>query len=682
MARKKAAAKPKPVAIYDLLTRAQKQVVDHGHGPLLAGAVAGAGKSTTLIERVAKLVANGVPLGRICLVAFNVAAAADLNKKLKKRLKDVDVGDDKVDVARTLHSLALAIFKSDTANQQTFLDHTGSLWPKAIQGAFDQLSLTKEERDVELLKKFTSKVRNDYIPCDPMLLRLGHVPTDLLAAAHVTIQSRKLARITDPKLLVNAFATANQLRQAGDVKGADGRPFVTFDDILWEAVRAFDRDEALLARWQARYDHIIVDEAQDLCETQWLLVEHLSRKHRCVVVVGDPAQALYRFRGARPERLLSFADRWGGARVYMQENFRSGSDILDCANRALDAMPEETKLPMHLAPTRGTTGSVKLMQSTDSRAEADAIARACVALVKEGREWRDAAILVRMNDQTMDLELQCFLQRVPVRMVSGASFFSLHETKVMLAYLRIIHGHADRDDLLLSVTNPSRYLGRKFVDEVAAACGDGDGDWIDKVAQSRAGGQRGEQFVAQMREWRRAMLRGSTPLQLVNEILERTDFARWQAQEKADDDVASNLSTNLNRVRDFCGDFNTVEELLRTVEEVQAAQRAAAASRNAVTISTVHQAKGLEWPVVFIPGVTADRWPVPWGEEADELRCWYVALTRARDECWVSTYSQTSDLAQDEVKASKFLAMIQPSLAPPPASPPVPATQLALGDAP
>lgn len=656
---KKKSAKPQPVAVYDLLTTAQKRVVNHGNGPLLAGAVAGAGKSTTLIERVARLVATGVPLSRVCLVAFNVAAAQDLNRKLKQRLKNAGV--EEVEVARTLHSLALAVFKSSAAHQNTTLDHTGSLWPKAIQAAFDQMGFQKESRDVELLKKFTSKVRNDYLPCDPMLMRLGHMPPELMAAADITIRATKLARITDPKLLINTFVAANQFRQTGQSPGADGRPFVTFDDVLWESVRALERDDALLLRWQGRFDHIVVDEAQDLCETQWLLVELLARQHRNLVVVGDPAQALYRFRGARPERLLSFAERWGSATVFMQENFRSGSDILGCANRALDAMEPATKLPMHLAPTRGVTGQVRVLSAGDSREEASKIAMICTEMKKNGREWRDAAVLVRMIDQTMDLELECFRQMVPVRMVSGTSFFAVHETRVLLSYLKLIKGHAEREDLLLCVTNPARYLGKKFVDDVAASQGGGEGDWVEKVAQAGAGGQRGTQFVAHMRQWRRAMLRGSTPLQLIEEILETTDYARWHMSEKSDADVSSHLSTNLRRVRDFAADFNSVDELLSTVEKIQTAQRSATASRNAVTISTVHQAKGLEWPVVFIPGVTAERWPVPWGDIADELRCWYVALTRAKDECYVGTYHHTADLAQEEVKTSPLLRMIQPS---------------------
>jgi len=660
MAAKKA-KKPVETPIYDRLTDAQKSVVDHGSGPLLAGAVAGAGKSTTLIERVARLVTQGTPIQRICLVAFNVAAAADLNKKLKKRLKGIDTGDDDVEVARTLHSLALAVFKSDTASHGTRLDHTGSLWPKAIQAAFDQLQMSGEERDVELVKKFSSKVRNDYLPCDPLLMRLGHLPTELVAAAHETISGRKSPRITDPKQLVQVFLAATAIRQTGNVQGADGIPFITFDDVLWESVRSLERDEALLRRWQARFDHIVVDEAQDLCESQWMLAELLSRGHKNLIVVGDPAQALYRFRGARPQRLTGFAGRWAQTKtVYMQENFRSGSSILDGANAVLESLPPDQKLPMQLVSTRGLRGVVGLMEPRSSTDEGASIAAACKAIKAQGREWRDIAILVRMNSQTVDLELQAFRAKVPVRLVSGASFFSVHETQVLLAYLRLIFGKADADDLLLCVTNPGRYLGRKFVDEVTSRAGGGTGDWVEKVSSSRSGGQRGAEFCAHMRGWRASMQRGATPITLIDAILEQTDYAKWHLREKAEPDVASDLSENLSRIRSFAGDFDTVEQLLATVDEMKAAQKSAAMSRNAVTISTVHQAKGLEWPVVFIPGLTETRWPIPWGELEDELRCFYVAVTRARDECWLSYYEQHDATDSGKSQRTSFLDAMMP----------------------
>lgn len=660
--RKPKKAEPTPVG--DLLTSAQRAVVNHTTGPLLAGAVAGAGKSTTLIERVAALYQHGTPLNRICLVAFNVSAAEDLNRKLKKRLKNVDTGEEDKEVARTLHSLALQIFKSEEQNRYMKLDTSGSLWSKAIREAHK--SLGYGFTDVDTVKAFASKVRNDYIACDPTLARLGHFDADLLAAAEMTLRKKREPMFGSAEDVVRVFLEADRIRYSGEVSSGDGA-FIDFDALVWEATRMLERDDGLRTVWQRRFDFILVDEAQDLCEAQWRMVEMLAEQHHNIVVVGDPAQALYRFRGARPERLLDFMNRWPGAHgSYMEHNFRSGSDILVAGNIVLDRMDATQKLPMHLVCTRDEKGFVGVLVEKEPRDEAAAIMRACHAQKAAGREWRDMAILVRLNAQTKDIELQAFKAEVPIRMVSGSSFFTLPETKAMLGYFRVLLGQADEDDLLVAVSNPSRYLGRAFVEQVKRAVPNVDqpSDWLEAIPNSYGWREpRAQQFVQQMREWRSSMKRGATPAQLLERILETTHYAEWHMRERADVDSANNansFSATLERVREFMADFESVEQMLTTVDKMRAAQRSAAQSRNAVTVSTVHVAKGLEWGVVFVPGLVANVWPTPWGQINDELRCFYVAVTRARDILWLSRYEVGNPLEAKDSEPSTFLQMLLP----------------------
>lgn len=664
MAAKKKQPKPEPPKLSDTLTPAQRAIVQHGDGPLLAGAVAGAGKTSCMVERVATLVERGVLLNRICIVAFNVSAAEDLNRKLKKRLKTIPGVDLESDPARTLHSLALLIFKSDEANRSVRFGNVEPLWTKAIREAHAALGI--KEMDVDLVKEFASKIRNDYLPADPPgigALDVDALHPDVLAAAQTVIESKKAPKLSMVDLL-EVFFKADQARRAGRVTGADGFAFATFDDILWEAARVLDTNPRLRQMWQQRYDYIIVDEAQDLCEAQWQIVELIASGHRNIVVVADPAQALYSFRGAKPEHVISFASRWGGAAVYMEENFRSGAHILDGANRILDAMLPADKLPMHLKPTRGFDGFVGRMTNADPRTEASTIATACSTQHRNGREWRQMAILIRLNSQSKDLELEFFRQKVPLRMISGTSFFALKEAKTMLAYYRLIVGQADDDDLLAAITSPSRFLGKAFVESVARVDKE-PGDWIERIPRCDAYTGRtremASQFVDQMKEWRSACGRGATPLQLLERILEKTQYTQWHLKEQADSDESSDFSDTMDRIRSFVGEFDTVHEMLKTVDEMRAQQRAAAQSRNAVTVITVHQAKGLEWPVVFIPGLTSQNWPVPWGQDREELRCFYVAVTRARDECWISTYTSNGDIDDKPVYASKYLAFVPES---------------------
>lgn len=593
-ARKKKAPKVEPPKLVDLLTPAQRAIVQHKDGPLLAGSVAGSGKTTCMVERVAHLVEyHGARLSRICIVAFNVSAAEDLNKKLKKRLPGVGLEDDP---ARTLHSLALLVYRSEESNRSANYGNVEALWNKAIREAAASLGIQKP--DVDLVKAFSSKVRNDYLPVPPLPFSplsgdfdLSKVHTDLLAAADIIIEKKRDPRhgIED---LIRLFYAADNARRAGRVEGANGFPFATFDDILWEAARIVEHDEDIRQIWQQRYDYIIVDEAQDLCEAQWQLIELLASGHRNLVVVGDAGQALYSFRQARPEHLLSFAERWGCGAVYMEENFRSGSDILDCGNRVLDAMAPNDKLPMHLKPTREIRGFVGRLTSSTSAVEAAAIANLCAEQKRRGREWRDMAILIRLNAQSKDIELEFFRQKVPLRMVSGTSFFGLKEAKAMLAYFRLILGKAEEDDLYQALTNPSRYLGRAFVDSVARV-DKSDGDWAERIERCDAYHGRARdaafQFVEQIKEWRGSMLRGATPAQLLERIIDRTQYVQWHRREQAEGDESSSFTNTMARIRSFAEGFDTVEVMLTIVDEMRAQQRAAAQSRNAVSVITIHK---------------------------------------------------------------------------------------------
>lgn len=662
---KRSAKKPETAVSF---TAAQRQVIEHAQGPLLAGAVAGAGKSTTLVEHVAYLTERrGVPLGRVLLVAFNKMAATDLNRKLKKRLKGVTVteeedGEDaETGIARTLHSLALQIWRSSEQAKRLQLDHTGVGWTRAIRQAHKLLSI--REPDVNVVKRFASKIKNDYLPANETMYRLGQVHESLLASAEDTVGRSNTATLSANELITIYFE-AERLKRDGLVDGFD--PFVTFDDLLFEAVRLLQADETWCERWQRRYDRVIVDETQDLCMTQWMLVDLLAAQHQNVVVVGDPAQAIYAFRGAKPEMLVQFSERYQNTRtVWMEHNFRSGQLVVETANAIIDALPDSAKLPMHLISTRGIHGYVGMVERRTPHAEAEMLADACAAHNARGVEWRDMAVLVRMNDQTKDIELAMFKKRVPLRMVSGTSFFSLPETKAMLAYFRVLAGKASREDFQQCITHPSRYLGKTFVDAVAAVDAS-DGDWLPRIEQSeeikknRSLADPASQFVTQMSEWRRSLGRGASPGQVLDRILEATRYGEWHMkQSRTDEEPTSDFSGNIDRCRDFMFTFNSADVMLQTVDDMRAAQRSAAASRNAVTLSTVHIAKGLEWPVVFIPDVTAKRWPCPWSPVDEELRLFYVACTRARDELWISTVLYEDDDETEECKPSPFADLVK-----------------------
>lgn len=637
-------------------TTAQQSVIDHVSGPMLAGAVAGAGKSTTLVERVAKLAASGVPLNRIMLSAFNVDAAADLNRKLKKRL---NIRGD-LEVARTLHSLAHSIWKSTSASNGVSLDRGGGTYLRAVRQGGRAIGYDSVEADV--VAKFASRVKNDCLVNSFVigLRALGQTPSELVDVATEIVRKKKNC-VTRPEALLDLFFAAEDARTTG-TELPDGMVtrFVTFDDLLFEAATLLAENEKSRALWQGRFDYVIVDEAQDLCEAQWRIVNGLADRHRNIVVVGDPGQAIYVWRGARPEHFLNFEKNWPGTkRVFMDANFRSGTDIIRAANAVLDRVPDSQKLPMRLQATRSEAGFVAYRETDTPRDEASDIAMNIQKHRDAGMEWKEMAILVRRNDQSALLELALLKAKIPARIVRGNSFFASREAKAALAYLRLIANRAEPDDFETTILNPPKYLGRVFVDKIKLAWQPGL-DWLNVMDASAVVAERrfnanARDFMGKIRELRLSLAKGATPLQLFTKVCEKMSWERWvEGDNEAEPD--NDASMNFDRVRDFFSDYDTVDAMLTTVDELKAAQRAAAASRNAISIATTHAVKGLEWPVVFVAGMVDRVWPTGWGDLVDERRVFYVATTRARDELWLTSYAYKDDDMSEETVRSPYLA--------------------------
>lgn len=660
----KSKKKPKPVLEAPRFTAAQQQVIDHRTGPLLAGAVAGAGKTTTLVERVARLTASGLPLQRILLTAFNTDASEQLNRKIKKRL---GLRGEDVEVARTLHSLTHSIWKSSPTSTGIRLDNGGGMYSRAIRQGAREIGVDIFE--VDLVSKLASKCKNDLLLSSLVenLRTLGKTPEFLYEAAQEVVRAKRTSPTTPDQLLDLFFAAENARTQGTDLPDGSRVRFCGFDDLLSDAARLLTENAELCDMWQRRFDYVIVDEAQDLCEAQWRIIDTLAEVHRNLVAVGDVAQCIYRWRQAKPEHFLGFPAKWSARTVYMQENFRSGSDIVRAANVVLDKIPAAQKLPMKLVATRDLAGFVGYRETENPWTEARDIATNVLKHRAAGTAWKDQMVLVRTNDQSAPLELEMLRAKVPVRVVRGQSFFNSREAKTVLAYLRVIANRADHEDFAVAIVNPPKYLGKVYIDGVTrnvAAPAEGAEpvpiDWIDAmdaapITQDRRYNANARDFMWKIREWRASLQKGATPLQMFMKICEKSGFERWAVE---GGEVAPDNDTRLNfdRVTDFLSSFDTVDILLTTVDELKRSQRAAAASRDAVAISTVHSVKGGEAPVVYIAGLTKRLWPVQWGDLVDERRVFYVAVTRARDELWLNGYRFKDDTATEEVERSMYLS--------------------------
>lgn len=619
----------------------QRAVSTHVHGPLLVPAVAGAGKTAALVARVKSLIYEArIPASRILLVAFNADATAELNRRMKSFLQSADK-----DVARTTHKLALSIFQREIDPDKKWrIDSTGALYTNAIRLTARQLGVS--EPPISATKALATRVKNDLIPFNEVMARLGAtgpgIDEELRALADEIlgeVRERGSTTTATASMLIDLFFGAEVARNEGVVM-PDGVKvqFVGFDDMLFTAATLLRKDE-VRERWSGFFDHVIVDEAQDLNLAQQSIITALASRTGNLCLVGDVSQCIYEWRGANPDFMPAIRDANPHLKVIlMDRNYRSGKLITDCANAILRMMDDRTRMGLEIKPQRKDLGFVNYRLCQDVEAEASDVAWNVQVHHQNGVPWNDMAIIVRTLAQTEAIEMALLDAKVPVRLVSGKSFFALRETKILISYLRVIFNRADEEDFALCVMNPSRFLGKAFVAKAVEKIGEANGDWLDAVAllvNSLDPRQRNavQPWLKGMREIRSNYTRqNSTPLTVLHAVLEWTDLKAWLVNDSdAEDD--SSISDNIDRVKTFTSDFTSANDMCERLKALS--DQRAATNRDAVTISTVHKMKGLEYKVVFIIGMANGCFPLK-DKSPEETRIAYVAVTRAMDELWIS----------------------------------------------
>lgn len=616
----------------------QERVVLHGGGPLRVGAMAGCGKTTAVVERVAHLITKvGVPPHRILMIAFSKAAGEEMARRIEKRVPGKDAGK----CARTFHSIGLEIYNREVdPRQQMAIDNTGILAMKALTAAYRSIRVEPERKAATW---FISAVKNGLVGGDPTLRALGGRDEGFYRLAEEAANISQ-GEVTGAQV-IECFHKFEQIRSRDGIEHmGEHRRFVTFDDMIYESALIL-RDKDVGERWGLRWSHVIQDECQDENEAQAAIAEVLCRKHRNYVIVGDPSQAIYRFRGAKPERMLNFDREWPGAKtVIMGRNYRSGIEIVELANKIMDNMPAKSVITdpwgntASMTSERQTRAFVAYTLSRDSKTEGSDVADNIVAHKNDGIPWEEQAVLVRMNRQTRDVEIALAAKGIPYRLVSGVSFFTMKEAKILLGYLRLVMDQGDADAALHAIMYPHRGLGKVAINKLLEQRAPGEA-WVDAVR--RLAGEFKNYQRQSIDAWLRTMNRlkeaavDSPPARVLAMVRKLTGFDAWLKRDsEAEEDSVSNK--NVDAVMEFAERYATVGDLVQSVESIVAHREANIRKQKAVRISTVHKAKGAEWKVVYLVQVANGMLPTMGADVAEERRVFYVACTRARDELWIS----------------------------------------------
>ena len=597
------------VPLIDGLNPDQLDAVVHTDGPLLVVAGAGSGKTRVLTHRIAHLVGeHGVNPMRILAITFTNKAADEMRERVASLVGPVA---RKMWVS-TFHSACVRILRREAAA----IGYPPSF---SIYDQADAQRLTGYViRDLALdPKRFTPK---------GVHAQISQYKNDLIFAAEA---QERAANIFERKIADIYTEYQARLVKAGAMD---------FDDLLTNAVRLFREHPDVLAQYQERFEHILVDEYQDTNRAQNELILTLGAVHRNVCVVGDSDQSIYRFRGADLRNILEFEEAFPDVTVIvLEQNYRSTQTILDAANAVIDH--NSSRKPKHLWTDQGQGPRIVRYHAEDEGDEARWVVRTLADLhEREGYRWGDMAIFYRTNAQSRVVEEALMRAGSPYKVVGGTRFYDRREIKDALAYLRAVVNPADEVSVKRVLNVPKRGVGETSVarlDSLASAEGITFAEALrraDEVGVTGSAARGVAAFVELLDHL--ATLVPEGPGDLLQGALEASGYlAELEAEHTVE---AAGRLENLGELVGSAREFAEVAEFMEQVALVADSDEVDG-DESRIILMTLHTAKGLEFPVVFLVGAEEGVFPHSRAlDDEKELRLAYVGITRARERLYIS----------------------------------------------
>ena len=605
------------MSIYDTLNPKQKEAVLHTDGPLLILAGAGSGKTRVLTHRIAYLIDEcGVNPWNIMAITFTNKAAGEMRERVDNL---VGFGAESIWVS-TLHSSCVRILRRHIES----LGYTTSF---SIYDSDDQKTLMRQvfkAMDIDT-KQFKERA--------------------VLAA----ISSAKDKLITPEEFLLNAGADFRE-KKTGEIyreyqKQLKKNNALDFDDLIVKTVELFQNNPQVLDYYQERFRYIMVDEYQDTNMAQFKLVSLLASKYRNLCVVGDDDQSIYRFRGADIQNILSFENTFPGTKVIkLEQNYRSTQNILDAANGVI--RHNFGRKDKTLWTANGEGDKILFKQFDTAKDEADFVVR---QIRDSAYSYQDKAVLYRTNAQSRLLEERCIFYNVPYRLVGGVNFYQRKEIKDVLAYLKTIANGVDDLSVIRIINVPKRGIGATTIGRVTAFASEHNMSFYDTLKEAKQipgigkAAEKIGRFIAQMEAFR-AMAHSEeySIKDLIDHILEDTGYEE-ELQEEGEIEAQTrleNIEELINKAAAYEEDSEhpTLDEFLEQVALVADIDNVDD-SEDRVTLMTLHSAKGLEFPKVYLVGMEDGLFPGIMSIMADdktemeeERRLCYVGITRAKKE--------------------------------------------------
>jgi superfamily I DNA/RNA helicase len=609
----------------------QREAAGHLAGPLLILAGAGSGKTRVITFRIAHLLAQGVPPEAICAVTFTNKAAAEMRERVGALVEDRAL--TKQLTIGTFHALGLQILRSERKAlgvPRGFTVYDGSDQLGIVREAMRAIHDGDRRLDAKAILTRISLAKNAFIAPD----EYEGNPADDYDAMTVHVY---------PKY-------QEQLRSCAAFD---------FDDLIVEPVRLWQRDEAANERWGGRFQYVMVDEFQDTNRAQLRMVQALVQRHQNLVVVGDDDQSIYSWRGADPTNILDFAKIFPAAKVVkLEQNYRSTKSILAAANEVIGN--NKNRHGKTLWSQLGDGEPITHAVAVTAEAEAQWVAREITTLVKAGRRWSDVAILYRSNIQAKLLEEELRTHEVPYVMYGGQQFYERKEVKDVIAYLRVAVSPRDELALRRVINYPTRGVGAGSIEKLVTAAHSSGATLWDALATTEVTGPARtgiEKFKHAVERVRHGIENGHDLVEATKGLIEdiglyddlRAASPSMSAAQRRIDNVTG-LLASLQRFMDKGKGIDKLGEYLRHLS-LDSSDDNKHDEGDRVVLTTLHGAKGLEFPVCFMIGLEEELLPHartlnPQATDvmdvdhatdvSEERRLCYVGITRAQRKLYLT----------------------------------------------
>lgn len=644
------------------LNPAQKEAVETLAGPVLILAGAGSGKTKTLTHRIANLIAHGIPGDRMLAVTFTNKAAKEMRDRLWRLLQQArsdarltpsfkdDVFADNAAMLATDGTLGRDIDSDGFTNSpRNFMPYMGTFHGICVRilrieyqaaGLDRNFVIYDTDDQISLIKQAMKDLKIDDKTLRPKSVQstishcknTGQTPKEYEEEAYYPNQV-KTAKIFDryEKLKRESFA-------------------LDFDDLLLEVTKLFENNKIIREKWQNRFEHILIDEYQDTNHIQYRLVKALVNQDRNICVVGDDWQSIYSWRGADFTNILNFERDFPGAKtIKLEQNYRSTGNILTASQKIINQ--NKTRTDKELFTTSGEGEPIEIQSLMDETAEASFVAMKIInllanskavmqngELVKDFTSYSDFAVLYRTNAQSYAIEKAFISHQIPYKIIGGVRFYDRKEVKDVLAILKLIVNFHDRISLDRICRNVLSGIGPASLEKVHTFLNQSEN--YDATAQGRQNALldaglldvlsgKAKNNFARLQNFLRDLDMTLKPAEIIEKVIHYFGLAELvQDGTPSGDERAENLNTMIGNAAEFesLDDFLAEATLMSSADEQT--------STNFVTLMTIHAAKGLEFPAVFLVGLEEGLFPSSRSDDEDsieeERRLAYVGMTRAR----------------------------------------------------